>query len=151
VDRTRQNPYRITLTAADYKWGSNGMAATDGMQLLMANIFSHDRAFTDAALDDLHYLLGRNTFSLCWVTQVGAHPYRHPHHRPSAAGKSPEPWPGLLSGGPNADRQDNVLQALPAGLPPAQIYSDDQNSYASNEVAINWQALLVFDLAGALQ
>jgi endoglucanase len=151
VDRTRGNPYRTSMTADDYVWGSNGVAANYGMQLQMANILSHDRAFEDAALDNLHYLLGRNTFSLCWVTQVGAHPYRHPHHRPSGADKNPEPWPGLLSGGPNAARQDNVLRALPAGLPPAKIYSDDQNSYASNEVAINWQALLVFDLAGALQ
>ncbi len=28
-----------------------------------------------ALQDDLHYLLGRNTFSLSWVTQVGMNPY----------------------------------------------------------------------------
>ena len=37
---------------------------------------------------------------------------------------------------------------LPQGLPPAKIYADDQGSYASNEIAINWQAALVFLLAG---
>jgi hypothetical protein len=31
------------------------------------------------------------------------------------------------------------------------VYADDQGSYASNEVAINWQAALVFLLAGTLQ
>jgi endoglucanase len=56
----------------------------------------------------------------------------------------------LLSGGPNANRQDDLLKALSSVLPPAKIYCDDQNSYASNEVAINWQALLVFLLAGEL-
>ena len=150
VDRTGHNPYRVSLVAKDYVWGSNGVVANYGMQLLVANALSHDRAFVETALDNLHYLLGRNTFSLSWVTQLGANPYRHPHHRPSGADQNPEPWPGLLSGGPNANRQDDLLKALPSALPPAKIYLDDQNSYASNEVAINWQAMLVFLLAGEL-
>jgi len=150
VSRTRSNPYRVSLVATDYAWGSNGLAANYGVQLLVTNALSPDPAFVEIALDNLHYLLGRNAFSLSWVTQVGANPYRHPHHRPSGAGKNPEPWPGLLSGGPNAARQDAILQALPRDLPPAKVYSDNQDSYASNEVCINWQAMLVFLLAGAL-
>ncbi len=150
VNRTRSNPYRVSLVATDYVWGSNGLAANYGVQLLVTNALSPDPAFAEVALDNLHYLLGRNTFSLSWVTQVGANPYRHPHHRPSGAGKNPESWPGLLSGGPNAARQDAVLQALPRNLPPAKVYSDNQDSYASNEVCINWQAMLVFLLAGVL-
>jgi endoglucanase len=82
------------------------------------------------------------------VTQVGENPYRHPHHRPSGADKNEEPWPGLLSGGPNPNRQDDITKKLPAGLPPAKVYADDQGSYASNEICINWQAALVFLLAG---
>jgi len=85
------------------------------------------------------------------VTQVGENPYHHPHHRPSGADKNAEPWPGLLSGGPNAGRQDVALKKLPEGLPPARVYVDAQESYASNEIAINWQAELVFLLAGALR
>jgi len=150
VESTRKNPYRVSLRAKDYVWGSNGVAANYGMELLVANVLTPDYSFMEAALDNLHYLLGRNTFSLSWITQVGDNPYRHPHHRPSGADKKAEPWPGLLSGGPNAARQDDVLKKLPAGLPPAKIYADDQGSYASNEVAINWQASLVFLLAAAL-
>ena len=150
VESTGKNPYRVSLRTSDYVWGSNGVAASYGMELLVANVLTPDPSFVNTALDDLHYLLGRNTFSLSWVTQVGENPYRHPHHRPSAADKNEEPWPGLLSGGPNAGRQDNVLQRLPAGLPPAKVYADDTGSYASNEIAINWQASLVFLLAGTL-
>ena len=150
VERTRHNAYHVSLGAGDFRWGSNGLAANYGMALLIANVLSPDRAFIETALDNLHYLLGRNTFSISWVTQVGAHPFRHPHHRPSGAGHHPEPWPGLLSGGPNAARQDSVLEALPADLPPAKVFSDDQRSYASNEVCINWQAMLVFLLAGVI-
>jgi len=151
AQRTQADPYRVSLVAKDYVWGSNGVAAAYGLQLLVANAFTPDPAFINAATDDLHYLLGRNTFSLSWVTQLGEHPYRHPHHRPSGADKNEEPWPGLLSGGPNAGRQDAVLARLPKQLPPAKVYADDQGSYASNEIAINWQAALVFLLAGTLQ
>jgi len=151
VDRTRNNPYRISMIAKDYVWGSNGQVGNYGVQLLVTNALSPAPAFVETALDNLHYLLGRNTFSLSWVTQVGANPYRHPHHRPSGADKNAEPWPGLLSGGPNAARQDAVLKALPPNVPPAKVYSDDQASYASNEICINWQAMLVFLLAGVLR
>ena len=101
----------------------------------------------EAAADNVHYLLGRNTFSLSWVTQLGASPFRHPHHRPSGADGNAEPWPGLLSGGPNQRKQDPAMQKL-ADVLPARMYLDDQESYATNEIAINWNAPLVFVLAG---
>jgi endoglucanase len=150
VERTKQNPYHVSLKASDYRWGSNGVAGDYGVGLLIANEIQPDPAFVDAARDNLHYLLGRNTFSLSWVTQLGEHPYQHPHHRPSAS-QTVAPWPGLLSGGPNAGRQDAVLAKLPKDLAPARVYADQTESYASNEICINWQASLVFLLAGELQ
>jgi len=149
AERSGRNAYRISMTSNDYVWGSNGVAANYGMQLLVTNAIRHDPRYVQAALENLHYLLGRNTFSLSWVTQLGANPYRHPHHRPSGADGKPEPWPGLLSGGPNRGRQDPAMKKLP-DLPPAKMYLDEEASYASNEVAINWNAPLVFLLAGVL-
>lgn len=149
VARSRGNAYRISMTAKEYVWGSNGVAANYGVQLLVANAIRRDRRYVEAAFDNLHYLLGRNTFSLSWVTQVGASPSRHPHHRPSGADNNVEPWPGLLAGGPNRSRQDPAMKKLPE-LPPARMYLDEEASYATNEVAINWNAPLVFLLAGAL-
>jgi endoglucanase len=154
VERTRRNPYHVSLQPKDYVWGSNGVAANHGMTLLMADLMrknKSDKEFADAARDDLHYLLGRNAFSLSWVTHVGENPFQHPHHRPSAAHPETPPWPGLLSGGPNKDRQDQVLEALPKDLPPAKVYADEWASYASNEICINWQASLVFLLAGEMK
>jgi hypothetical protein len=52
---------------------------------------------------------------------------------------------------PRAGRQDALLAALPGDLPPAKVYADRMESYASNEIAINWQASLVFLLAGQLR
>ena len=36
------------------------------------------------------------------------------------------------------------------GLPPAKSYVDETGAYACNEVAINWNAPLVFLLAASL-
>jgi endoglucanase len=149
VARTATAGYRHSLQADNFVWGSNGVAANYGVQLVVADAMRPDRRYREAAADNLHYLLGRNAFSLSWVTQVGANPYRHPHHRPSGADRNPEPWPGLLSGGPNRRKQDPAMQKLP-DLPPAKMFVDDQESYASNEIAINWNAPLVFLLAAQL-
>jgi endoglucanase len=149
VARSARNGYRISMTPTDYVWGSNGVVANYGVQLLVANALKQDPRYVEAARDNLHYLLGRNTFSLSWVTQVGANPFRHPHHRPSGGDANPEPWPGLLSGGPNRSKQDPAMQKLGA-LPPARMYLDEEASYATNENAINWNAALVFLLAGSL-
>lgn len=148
--RASRNGYRVTLLTTDYVWGSNGMAGNYGLQLLVTNALRPNPRYVETALDTLHYLLGRNTFSLSWVTGAGENPYRHPHHRQSAGTGKPEPWPGFLSGGPNADRQDAVAKALPPGLAPAKVYVDEQASYSTNEVAINWNAALVFMLAGVM-
>jgi endoglucanase len=149
VERSARHPYRISMTTRDYVWGSNGVAANYGVQLLVANAIQPDKRYMETALDNLHYLLGRNTFSLSWVTRVGANPFQNPHHRPSGADSNREPWPGLLAGGPNRSPQDDAMRRLPK-LPPARMYVDDQESYASNENAINWNAPLVFLLAGAV-
>src|SRR5262249_19928657 len=149
VARTRANPYRVSLRPEDYVWGSNGVVANYGLLLLLANAVRPTPAYLDAAADDLHYLLGRNSFGLSWVTQVGDHPFHNPHHRPSGADANADPWPALLSGGPNRYGGGPVIDAMPA-TPPARRYRDDQASYASNEIAINWNAPLVFLLASVL-
>jgi endoglucanase len=147
ADRTATSPWRHSLTARDFVWGSNGVASNYGVMLLAANRLEPNHRFVEAALDNVHYLLGRNTFGLSWVTAVGRRPFQHPHHRPSGSDSNADPWPGLLSGGPNARPADPVMAKL-APSPPARRYLDDQGAYSANEIAINWNAPLVLLLAG---
>jgi endoglucanase len=149
VQRASADPYRITLVTTDYVWGSNGVAANYGVQLLVANRLKPNVRYVETAVETLHYLLGRNPFSLSWVSGLGDNPFRHPHHRPSGADANREPWPGLLAGGPNRRPQDAAMKRMPA-YPPAKGYLDDQESFASNENAINWNAALVFVIAGVM-
>ena len=148
VARTQTSGYGTTLSIADYHWGSNSNAGNQSLLLLIANHFQPDPTTRNAALSNLHYLLGRNCFGVSWVTHVGHRPFQHPHHRPSAADNIPAPWPGLLSGGPNAHGGDVVADALPKA-PPMRMWLDDQRAYSMNEIAINWNAPLVFLLAAA--
>ena len=106
-----------------------------------------DPGYLRAAAAALDYLLGRNATGYSFVTGHGAATPRAPHHRPSAADTVAAPVPGLLVGGPNPGRQDGC-PGYPSALP-ARAYVDGACSYASNEIAINWNAPLA-DLAGAL-
>ena len=146
--RRRSSGYGNTLAAADYVWGSNAVAANQSLLLLVAEHLQADSQIPEAALGNLHYVLGRNCFGVSWVTQAGTNPFLHPHHRPSIADDIPAPWPGLLSGGPNARPADKVAETLPQ-RPPMRMWVDDQLAYSVNEVAINWNAPLVFLLAAA--
>ncbi len=148
IARTHTSGYGNSLSLDDYHWGSNSNAGNQSLLLLIANHFQPNPATLNAALSNLHYLLGRNCFGVSWVTQLGHRPFQHPHHRPSASDGIAAPWPGLLSGGPNAHGGDAVADALPKA-PPMRMWLDDQRAYSMNEIAINWNAPLVFLLAAA--
>jgi endoglucanase len=131
----------------DFVWGSNSVAANQGMLLINAYLQQQNPKYLDAALANLDYLLGRNALNICFVTGLGSHSTLHPHHRPSIADGIDPPVPGLLAGGPNPGRQDH--QNYPF-TEPEMAYIDQNAAYASNEIAINWNAPLVY-LAGALE
>ena len=128
--------------ARNFLWGSNAVCANQGMALIYAFRHSGKRDYLHFAIDNLDYLLGRNATGYSYVTGYGHKTPMFPHHRPSATDDIPEPVPGLLAGGPNPEQQDGC-QTYPSKLPD-ESYTDDACSYASNEVAINWNAPLVY-------
>lgn len=126
-----------------YGWGSNGAVARSCMNLAVAYRLTEERRYVDTCARQLDFLLGRNGFGRSQVTGVGSRPPTHPHHRPSQA--SGLTWPGLLVGGLNYASQDNPRvdeQTLP-GL----AWFDESEDYFTNEVAINWNAALVYAVA----
>jgi endoglucanase len=148
IARRKTSGYGNTLGLNDYHWGSNSDAANQSLLLLIAHRLAPGPDPVDAALGNLHYLLGRNCFAVSWVTHVGSNPFQHPHHRPSASDGIAAPWPGLLSGGPNSRPGDPAAATVPS-QPPMRMWIDDQGAYSMNEIAINWNAPLVFLLAAA--
>ncbi|WP_374948159.1 glycoside hydrolase family 9 protein, partial [Mucilaginibacter sp.] len=144
-----KNAYQtvMTKTKANFNWGSNSNAANEGMLLIKAYQLSHNKKYLNAALGNLDYLLGRNGTGYCYLSGFGSQPIMHPHHRPSVADGIAEPVPGLLSGGPNPGMQDGVPTPSKS---PDEAFIDDDRSYATNEIAINWNAPMAY-LANALE
>ena len=137
------NAYGIAMSRrADFVWGSSAVAANQGLVLVQAYRISRDTSYLRAAVANLDYLMGRNPTGYSFVTGVGAKTPMFPHHRPSAADTIVAPVPGLLVGGPNPGQQDHC-PGYPSSLP-ALSYVDAQCSYASNEIAINWNAPIAY-------
>lgn len=134
-------------TAKDFSWGGSSVAANQGILLLYAYKLTKNKAYLHGALSNLDYLLGRNATGYSFITGLGSKRVMHPHHRPSEADGIVDPVPGLLSGGPNPGMQDKCRYP---SAEPELAFVDDVCSYASNEIAINWQAPMVY-LAGAME
>jgi len=151
VARWQASPYRVSMVRKDFVWGSNAVILNQAMMLVAAYRAEPRPAYLQAAQSALDYVLGRNGPGMSFVTGFGNTSTMHPHHRPSVADGIEAPVPGWLAGGPNPGQQDKKgCQApYPSSLP-ALSYLDDACSYASNEVAINWNAPLVY-VAAALQ
>ena len=149
--RWKASPYRLSMSNKDFVWGSNAVAMNQAIMLIQAHRLTARRDYLDAAQSLLDYTLGRNPLGTSYVTGFGAASPRHPHHRPSVADGVAAPVPGWLVGGPNPGQQDaSGCKAGYRSKLPALSWLDDDCSYASNEVAINWNAPLVY-VAGALQ
>ena len=144
------SPERVGQSDQDFYWGSNSVLLNRALVLLQGYRLGGPRAQLDAAQAALDAVLGRNATGMSQVTGFGARPPLHPHHRPSEADGVVAPVPGFLVGGPNAGQQDaKGCPPYPSRLP-ALSYLDHYCSYASNEVAINWNAPLVY-VSAALQ
>ncbi len=131
-----------------YNWGINGTIARTSLALVEASRLDPDNAprYLDAVSQQLGHLFGRNFFGRSMMTGIGHDPPAHPHHRPSIADGIDPPWPGLLVGGP-------VPATVMGGAtppPPAAQWTDDETNFTSNEVAINWNAPLIYALAASL-
>ena len=140
--------YGTPLGANGFVWGSNSVAMNNAIIMALAYDFSGDIKHLSSVSRAMDYILGHNGLRKSFVSGYGKYSLTHPHHRVWAndpeAGYPPPP-PGAICGGPNAQIQDPVAEAHGlAKLPIPYRYVDHIGSYATNEVAINWNAPLVW-------
>lgn len=148
VVKSEKDGFKISLREGEFIWGSNSTLLQNALILLITNKYNAKAAYQNAALNHLHYILGRNPLSKCYITGAGKNPPQKPYHADSAYDAIPEPVPGLLVGGPNQFMNDSELKkAFNATTPPALIYLDSQDSFSSNEPGISWNAVLACVLA----
>ncbi len=133
------------VTASDFNWGSNSRAGNQAINLLQAFGITNDKTYLYAAMAAFDYYLGRNGTSFSFVTGYGSKTPMHPHHRPSEGDGIVEPIPGFIVGGPNPGLEDATFcGGKYEHKLPATAYLDNNCSYASNEIAINWNSPFLY-------
>jgi endoglucanase len=131
-------------------WGSNSFLLNNLVVLGLAGDFTDGRKYVNAVVAGMDYLLGRNAMDQCYVTGYGTRPLQNPHHRfwaYQSNQKYPKAPPGAVSGGPNSGLQDPYVKAANlVGCPAEKCFADNIESWATNEITINWNAPLAWVL-----
>ena len=149
-----QTGFGVAMGYDDFDWGSNAVASNQGVWLLHAYYITGESKYYKTAVKVVDYLLGKNPLDMSFLTGYGIKSPMKPHHRPSTADHITPPVPGMLVGGPQPKGQDIGSETWECkdyltGYP-ATSYIDNNCSYASNEVAINWNAPFAY-LVGAIE
>jgi endoglucanase len=142
------HPYRIPVN--NFKWGSNSDFLNAAVLFTVAYHYSANQDYKDKLYETLDYIFGKNATGYSFITGYGTKTPMHIHHRQSEADGVVDPFPGFVVGGSNVARQDESSLAsadkkYPSKLP-ARSYIDEVESFASNEICINWNAPYVFVL-----
>lgn len=145
VEKTKELAYFQAVD--DFQWGSNSDVLNAAMVIAAAYRINKDPSYLEAVQQSAHYVLGTNATGYSFVTGYGKKTPMFIHHRQSAADRIVEPVPGLLSGGPNSRQQDaSAGVSYPEGVAPMKSWVDVEESFASNEICLNWNAPLTYIL-----
>lgn len=140
--------YALPYDTDRWPWGSTSSILNRAMILALAHDFTGEAKYRDGVIDATDFILGRNPLDRSFVSGYGARPMANPHHRFWAHqldARYPPPPPGAISGGPNnTAMSDPVAAKLKGKCAPQTCWADETASYALNEVAINWNAPLVW-------
>lgn len=146
IELEDKSPYRTAIQ--NYVWGSNSIFANQGIIKIIAYQITKNSKYLNSARESLDYLLGRNATAYCFVTGFGSLSPLNIHHRPSASDTVNQPVPGFLVGGPNLIVRTDCGPDIIRSDYPSKSYIDKECSYSTNEIAINWNAPLVFLTCG---
>ena len=148
VAEGKRSGYAIPFGGTNYPWGSSSSILNRAIVLGVAWQINRKPAYRNAVVASLDYIFGRNPLDRSYVAGIGARPMQHPHHRFWAAAadkRYPPPPTGVLSGGPNSAAANEPGPMK--GCAPQTCWIDDYRAFTVNEVAINWNAPLVWTAA----
>ncbi len=146
-----KNGFGLCMAKEDFIWGSNMELLKYLMILTTAYGMDPQKKYWDVIVSGIDYLLGANTMNTGYVTGHGEHAYKRPHLRPTAVDYIEDPWPGLVSGGPNCGLHDARAKEVPADSAPMKCYYDHEDCYSLNEITIYWNSPFIFVLGGLMR
>ena len=145
VGKTKELDYFQPLN--DFQWGSNSDVLNAAIIVAQAYKLEQKPDYLTTIQQAADYVLGNNATGYSFVTGFGDKTPMFIHHRQSEADGIKEPVPGLISGGPNYGKQDATAGVVyPENASPMKSWVDQEPSYASNEICLNWNAPLTYVL-----
>lgn len=135
----------------DFQWASNSDVQNVAFVIGEAHQITPKPEYVAAVLSSLNYLFGHNAIGISMITGVGDQPPMNVHHRQSQADGIQDPIPGFVCGGPNDHKQDAHEVTYPENVTPMQSYQDVWESFASNEVCVNWNSPTPYVLQFAIE
>ena len=135
-----------------YEWGSNSMVINNAMIEGMAYDLTGNAKYLNGVCEAMDYILGRNIIENSYITGYGVEgkTTTYPHHR-YWCHQMKQDWPyapsGCLSGGPNSDMNDPMIQGAGykiGDLAPMKCYYDNCDAWSVNEITINWNSPVVW-------
>ncbi len=135
-----------------YRYGSNGMAATNAIIMAYAYDITKDMSYINGVAQTMDYLLGNNPLSFSYITGYGTYGVQSPHHKHwvneinKDAPKAPN---GVLVGGASVELTDEYIRGL--GFVPGdknnlsqRCYTDSWEAWSVNDAALDWNASLAW-------
>ncbi|HEY4663227.1 MAG TPA: glycoside hydrolase family 9 protein [Candidatus Humimicrobiaceae bacterium] len=138
---------KYSAPMVNYYWGSNSQILNKMIVIGYAYDISEDNIYLNTITTAMDYILGRNAVCKSFISGYGENPMNYPHHRwwgNNPASELPPPPPGAIAGGVNQEANDDGVNYFAGNVGPTKRYIDDAKSYSTNEVAINWNAPLVW-------
>lgn len=148
MSQIEADQYRCSLQKNEYTWASTKNNLTKGDILLMAYQIKPEAGYLRGAMDQIHYLFGRNAMNKSYMTGVGANPPEHPHNRIHES--TGAYVPGLIVGGPNCvpgGDPDQTAYLAAENPAPAKCYLDVLTSWSTNEYAIDYGGAGIYALS----
>jgi endoglucanase len=138
-----------------YYWGSLGTSfARVGNYNLIDWRLNRNLNSLFTAQQQLHYTFGQNSLNFVYFSGFGENGMKQGfHHWMKALNATPRSFPGLLAGGPNENpdpnerNMENTYNKSP-DTPIDQRYTDN-DSWSTNEIAVNQNAQLTYALCAA--
>ncbi|MGN9843106.1 glycoside hydrolase family 9 protein [Nonomuraea sp. H19] len=143
----RAHAYGLPYNPPDFDWGSNNLVLNNMVVMAIAYDLNGQEKYRAAVREGMDYILGRNALNQSYVTGYGEVASKNQHSRWYARQLDPalpNPPHGTLSGGPNSSIQDPLAQRLLQGCKPQFCYIDHIESWATNELTINWNSPLAW-------
>ena len=148
LDIVNTSGYRVDLLPDDFIWGSNMVVLNRAMLLSTVSILENKKAYADATVQQMDYILGINAANYSYISGVGAHAFCHPHNRVTEADSIEETLPGYVSGGPfKTPADETAKEVLAPNTPPMKCFLDRWECYSLNEITIYWNSPAIFTTA----